>query len=192
VTKPNLAPWAVLETRDVFSAPPYITVQTQRVLLPDGREVDDFHRVVMPDYSLVLPETVDGRYIVLRQYKHGVGDVSLTFPAGTLNAGEDPLTAAKRELLEETGYEAGSWRYYGRYVTHANSFSNAANLFTAAGCRKVAEPNSGDLEDMELLLMTRQELFDAARRGEFKLTTQMMILALATHPVLAETVGEKA
>lgn len=186
------APWTVLDSREVFSAPPYVSVQTQRVRLPDGRQVHDFHRIVMPDYALVFPELPDGRLILLRQYKHGVGEVCLTFPAGTLNPGEDPLAAARRELKEETGYEAATWRYYGRYVTHANAFSNAAHLYTAAGCRKTAEPDSGDLEEMELLFMTRAELFEAARRSEFKLTSQIGMLALATHPVLAETMGRDA
>jgi ADP-ribose pyrophosphatase len=72
-------------------------------------------------------------------------------------------------------------------VSHANAYGNAANLFHATGCRKIAEPNSGDLEEMELLLMTRAELFAAARRGEFKLTSQIAILGLVTHPVLGET-----
>ena len=190
MTRRTLAPWTVLDRREVFSAPPYITISTERVRLPDGREVEDFHRVVMPDYALVFAETTEGKLLVLRQYKHGVGAVSLTFPAGTLNPGEDALAAAKRELMEETGYQAQGWRYYGRYVTHANAFSNAAHLFTATGCRKLAEPDSGDLEEMELLFMTRPELFAAARRGEFKLTSQLTILALATHPVLAETMGK--
>jgi len=182
-------PWRVLETRQLFAAPPWIRVEAQRVALPDGRQVEDFHRVVMPDYALLFAETEDGRALVLRQYKHGVGSVSLTFPAGTFNAGEDALGCARRELMEETGYEPGALRFLGRYVTHANAFTNAAHLFHATGCRKVAEADSGDLEEMELLLMTRDELFAAAARGEFKLTSQIGMLALVTHPVLGKTVG---
>jgi ADP-ribose pyrophosphatase len=187
MTRPRLDPWSVLETREVFSARPYLTVHSQRVGLPDGREVDGFYRVTMPDYALMFAETADGRVLVLRQYKHGVGSVSLTFPAGTFNPGEEALACARRELMEETGYEASAWRPLGRYVSHANAYGNAANLFHATGCRKIAEPNSGDLEEMELLLMTRAELFAAARRGEFKLTSQIAILGLVTHPVLGET-----
>jgi ADP-ribose pyrophosphatase len=180
-------PWSVLETREVFSAPPYLKIQTQRVALPDGRQVDDFYRVTMPDYALVFAESVDGRVLVLRQYKHGVGSVSLTFPAGTFNhPAEDPLGCARRELMEETGYEAAMWRPLGRFVSHANAFGNAAHFFHATGCRKVAEPNSGDLEEMELLLMTRAELFAAAREGAFKLTSQIAILGLVTHPAMGE------
>lgn len=186
--KPRHLPWRVLETRDLFEAPPWIKVQAQRIALPDGREVENFHRVVMPDYALIFAEDEDGRALVLRQYKHGVGSVSLTFPAGTFNAGEDALDCARRELMEETGYAAGAFRGLGRYVTHANAFTNAAHLFHATGCRKVAEADSGDLEEMELLLMTRDELFQAARRGDFKLTSQIGLLALVTHPVLGAAV----
>jgi ADP-ribose pyrophosphatase len=189
---PKHAVWTVLETRDVFAAPPWLKVQSQRVALPDGRVVDDYHRVTLPDYAMMFCETEDGRVLVLRQYKHGVGAVSLTFPAGTFNPGEDPFDCAKRELMEETGYEAGEWRALGRYVTHANAYGNAAHLFHATNCRKIAEANSGDLEEMELLLMTRAELFAAAAQGEFMLTSQIGMLALVTHPVLGKTVEKKA
>lgn len=189
---PRHDPWRVLETRELFSAPPWIKVQSQRVGLPDGRQVDDFYRVTFPDYALVFAEQEDGRVLVLRQYKHGVGAVSLTFPAGTFNdPSEDPLACAKRELMEETGYQAASWRSLGRFVSHANAFGNAAHFFHATGCRKTAEANSGDLEEMELLLMTRAELFAAAREGAFKLVSQLAILGLVTHPELGKTVGKK-
>lgn len=186
MTAKRHAPWTVLESREVYSKPPYLSVNVQRVRLPDGRVVDNFHRLVMPDYVLIWPETADGRVLTLRQYKHGVGEVSLTFPAGTMTAGEDPLACAKRELLEETGYAAGSWRSLGRYVTHGNSFGHAGHLFVATECRKVAEPHSGDLEEMELLSMSRGELMQAAKNGEFKLMSQIAVLALVTHPELGK------
>ena len=189
MTAKRFEPWTVLSSREVYANAPYLTVSVERVRLPDGREIADFHRLTMPDYALVWPELPDGRVIVLRQYKHGVGAVSLTFPAGTFDPGEDPLACAERELREETGYEAASWRSLGRYVTHANSFGHAGHLFVAAGCRKVAEPQSGDLEETELLLITRRELLDAARRGEFKLMSQIALLALVTHPELGGTAG---
>ncbi len=186
MTGKRLDPWTVLGSRAVYSNPPYLTVSVQRVRLPDGREIADFHRLDMPDYALVWPETADGRVLVLRQYKHGVGAVSLTFPAGTCDPGEEALACARRELREETGYEAASWRSLGRYVTHANSFGHAGHLYVAQGCRKVAEPQSGDLEETELLSMTRRELLDAAKRGEFKLMSQIAMLALASHPELGK------
>jgi ADP-ribose pyrophosphatase len=189
--KPAHKPWTVLESREVFSSPPWVTVAKQRLRLPDGREVEGYHRVAMPDYALIWPETADGRVLVIRQYKHGVGEASLTFPAGTLAPGEDPLACARRELREETGCEARTWRPLGRYVMHANTFGNAGHFFAAQGCREVAAPDAGDLEEMELLAMTPAELIAAARRGEFKLVSQLALLALRTNPAFRDF-GEPA
>lgn len=85
---PSLRPWKTLETREVLAALPWLKVSVERVLLPDGRTVDDFYQVYMPDSVLVFARTGDGRVVVERAYRHGIGRVSLVFPTGGVNAGE--------------------------------------------------------------------------------------------------------
>ena len=70
-------PWEVVSTREIYSAPPWITVSLQTVRLPDGRLVEDYHRVKMPEYAVVYAETSNGSVLVERQYKHGIGTVCL-------------------------------------------------------------------------------------------------------------------
>lgn len=185
MTKPHLAPWRVLSESRVFSADPYLTVDAHSVELPDGRRVDDFYRVFMPDFAVVFPETADDRIIALRTYKHGAGRTGLIFPGGHLAARESPLAAAKRELLEETGYQASEWHALGHHVTNLNHHCQTASLFRATDCRRVAEPNSGDLEAMEVALLTRKQMFEAAGAGGFLGLTHVALLAIATHPVLS-------
>jgi len=92
--------WEVLDSREVFAAPPWIRLSRHQIRLPDGRVVDNFHYIHLTDYAIVAAQTSDGRFIMERQYKHGVGKISLTLPAGDSAAGEEPLRAAQRELLE--------------------------------------------------------------------------------------------
>jgi ADP-ribose pyrophosphatase len=178
VKKP-LAPWELLESREVFAAPPWIKLSRQRIRLPDGREIDNFHYIHLTDYALIVAQTSDGRFIMERQYKHGVGKVSLTPPAGGIAPGEDPLRAAQRELLEETGYEAGSWKCLGRFACNANYGCGNAHVFTCRDARKIAEPDSGDLEEMEIVLLTEEELRRALRNGGIIALGAVAAVALA-------------
>ena len=99
-------PWEVLSTRRVHDGRPFVEVACETVRLPDGRVVEDYHRVVLPDYAVGVPILEDGRILTQWQYKHGAGCVSLTFPAGHIEAGEAPEAAIRREVLEETGHAA--------------------------------------------------------------------------------------
>ena len=83
--------WKILEKRKCYEAPPWISHSVHKVSLPDGRVIDDFNQVEIPDYAVVVATTPGGLFILERQYKHGIGKVSLTLPGGTINAGEDPL-----------------------------------------------------------------------------------------------------
>jgi ADP-ribose pyrophosphatase len=172
-------PWEVLESREVFAAPPWIQVHRQRVRLSCGKVVDDFHRVQMSDYTVVVAQTADGRFILERQYKHGVGKVCLMLPAGGIALGEEPLAAAQRELIEETGYEAEGWRFLGRYACNANYGCGHVHIFTARNARRVTEPCSGDLEEMEIVLLDEGEVQKAVRDGAVGALGAVAALALA-------------
>jgi ADP-ribose pyrophosphatase len=148
------------------------------VRLPDGRVIHDYHRIEHPDCSVILAQTPSGEIIVERQYKHGPGKVGLCLPEGAIDPGETPLQAAQRELLEETGYQASGWRSLGGFWMNGNYGSGCAHLLCASDARKVAAPASGDLEEMEILLMTRAELGQALLNGEVHLLSTAAVIAL--------------
>ena len=179
-----LKPWQVLDSREVYQAPPYIRIFRQKVRVSDGRVVDDYHQVQFMDFVMMVASTADGQILMERQYKHGIGGETLVVPAGTISPGEDPLATAQRELLEETGYTAEDWRSVGSFVTHANYGCSRAYLFTAQKARAVAAPKSGDLEDMEILLLRPEELYAAIREGQVRSLSAAAAIALATHPAL--------
>jgi ADP-ribose pyrophosphatase len=158
----------------------------ESVRLPDNRIVADYYNVRFPDYVLVFAEMEDGRVAMLRQYKHGARRVCLTFPGGAIEEGESPIDAVRRELMEEIGCLAHTIESLGAFVTNANQGCNTAHLFRASGCRRVADPASGDLEEAELLLLDHAALVRPECVEEIGLATHVTLLLLATRSTLRE------
>src|SRR5208337_458342 len=96
--------WETLSSEVIFEAKQWFRVVKDTVKLPNGRIVDDYYRIEAPEYVLICARSQDGKILIERQYKHGLGKITTTFPAGFVDKDEMPLDAAKRELLEETGY----------------------------------------------------------------------------------------
>jgi ADP-ribose pyrophosphatase len=90
--------------------------------------------------------------------------------------------AARRELLEETGYEAVSFKPLGQFVTAGNQRGNIGHVFHVVAGQKVQEPNSGDLEETETVLLDRASLVDALVAGDFKISSDISALAMALLP----------
>jgi len=178
ITK-KLKSWKTLERRKCYEAPPWISHSIHKVLLPDGRVIDDFNQVEIPDYAVVVATTPEELFILERQYKHGIGKVSLTLPGGTINAGEDPLDAAKRELLEETGLAAESWEHLGTYVGDANYGCGRAHVFQAWNAVQVSHPDSGDLEEMEFVQLNGEQVLKSLLQGEIIAVAAVAALGVA-------------
>lgn len=171
--------WRTLRQDFVFEAPPFLRVAREEVELPDGRVIDDFYQVHLRDFVSVVPVTPEGRVLILEQYKHGPRCVSITFPGGYIDAGETPEEAGRRELMEETGYRAGAFVPLGAYVDNGNQRGCAGTYFLARDCKKVAEADPGDLEDMEVSFATPGELDAALGTDRFAITHMAAAWAFA-------------
>lgn len=115
-----------------------------RVRLPNGSE-STRELVLHPGAAAILPILPDGRIILVHQYRHPVGQSLWEIPAGKLESGEDPLTCAKRELLEETGYEAATWEELLSFYTSPGFTDERITLFLARDLTRVSEPRPSEI-----------------------------------------------
>ncbi len=171
--------WKTLHRTTAFHHSKWLTVENHTIELPDGKVLHDWPWIISPDYINVVAVTEDGKFLCFRQPKYGYQGISLAPVGGYLEPGEDPLLAAQRELREETGYEAPDWKSLGQYAVDGNHGAGKAHLFLARGAHHVTEPSSDDLEEQELLLLSRGEVEEALRKGEFKVVSWAANVAMA-------------
>ena len=135
--------------------------------------------VITPDFVNVVAVTTDDRFLCFRQTKYAVKGLTLAPVGGYIEKEEDPLSAAKRELLEETGYASERWISLGSYPVDGNRGAGTANLFLALDAQKTADIFKDDLEEQELLLLNHTEIRDALSNGDFKVLSWVTVVALA-------------
>jgi ADP-ribose pyrophosphatase len=174
-----MQPWKTLSRRTILEHSKFLSVESHTIQLPDGTTIPDWSWVVTPDYVNVLALTDDGFFLCFRQIKYAIEGTSLAPVGGYIEPGEDPLIAAQRELLEETGYSASKWTDLGKYAVDANRGAGTAYFYLAEGAEKIARIDSDDLEEQELLLLTRQQVETALIAGEFKIMPWAACVAMA-------------
>jgi 8-oxo-dGTP pyrophosphatase MutT (NUDIX family) len=157
--------WQVLSERMLVERH-WLRVREQRVLLPNGHEIEEFHLIDSPDWAATLALTDEGNAVLVRQHRHGAQQSSLELPAGVLEAGEDGLVAARRELLEETGYAAREWHPLVAMHTEPARHTTRAHVYVAKGAHRAqaASPDAGEL--LEIVVLPVRELVSCIDRGE--------------------------
>jgi ADP-ribose pyrophosphatase len=173
--------WEILDREVVYSGPPWLEVSVEKVRTTEGRVVDRYFQVAASEYSVVFAETAAGKVLTIEQYKHGARRVSITLPGGVLEPGEDPLDAARREVLEETGYSLGAIRHLGSYHLHGNFGCGRGHFYAATGAEKIQEADSGDLETMKIVEMDKDDLLRAVTDGRVAFTGVVTGILLATN-----------
>ena len=163
-TLPPLEPSKVLNTNASLNANK-IRFEINKIELPMGAK-GDFGIIRHPGASLAVPITEDGDVIILRQYRFAVARRILEFPAGTLEAGEDPLDSIKRELGEESGYEAFQWDSLGVMLPCPGYSDEVINIYLARDLKLLTiKPQGDEDEDIEVLIMKKNEFENLISSG---------------------------
>ena len=170
--------WKTRSTKVLLERPPWFEVFVEEVELPGGKIVSDYHQIHMPHYTAVFAVTQDQKIMVMRCYRHAVGDITLTMPGGMVEVEEDPIDGIKRELLEETGYIAHEWQSLGTFLGNSTRGCGTYHLFFASGAHQIQLPDSGDLEELELMLWKKSEVESAIEKGQVKSLGVVTILLL--------------
>lgn len=163
----DIQKWRILDSEYLFRRP-WLTARRDRVQLPNGTIHNEYYILEYPTWVNVIATTADGRFVMVRQYRHGLGIVETELCAGVAEPGEEPEAAARRELLEETGYSGGRWSLLTVLSPNPSSNTNLNYCFVAEGVELTGTQHLDSTEDIAVLTMTREEVEAMLRADELK------------------------
>ena len=146
---------------------PWLTARRDTCQLPDGRIMDEYYVLEYPTFINVIAITKDDEMVLVRQYRHGLGRTCFELVAGCVEEGEDPMVAAQRELLEETGFSGGEWTETMCYSCNASAMNNLSHSYLAVGVERTDTQHLDANEDIEVYTFPKDEVHKMLLRGDF-------------------------
>lgn len=158
--------WQVLGSEYLFRRP-WLTARRDHVRLPGGAENREYYVLEYPEWVNVIALTAAGEMVLIRQYRHGIGETHLELVAGVVDPTDaSPLEAAQRELMEETGYGGGTWRPFMVLAPNASAMNNHCHTFVAAGVERLSAQHLEATEDIDVLLLPPAEVRRLLQGGQ--------------------------
>lgn len=157
--------WKVEDSKIVLDASPFVRLRQDKVTLPSGLVIPDYNVVEEPDIVTIFALTAQKELLLVEQYKHGIGEICLELVGGLMD-GKEALEDAKRELLEETGYESSNWQAAGCYIINPTRQPNRMYHFIALDAEKVAEQNLDSTEAIHVHRMPLPQVHQAIAEGK--------------------------
>ncbi len=170
--------WERLRSETLLETP-YFALRSERLRLPDGAVKEAYYVLERPDAAIIFPLTKEGEVVLVRQYRPPLERMELGLPAGLVEEGEKPEAAARRELLEETGYSGGEWEPLGSLASSPSLKDNWAYLFLARGVEETALPDPDEHELVEVVRVPMEQMLDLIQAGEIVSSSGVAAIMLA-------------
>ncbi len=158
--------WKTLSSEYLFNDR-WFKVRKDVCETPGGKIVDPYYVYEFLTWVGAVPVTEDGKIVMVRQYRHALGETIIEIPGGCVDdTDKDFQEAIARELLEETGYSFSSYDYLGRISPNPSTNTNLLHMFLARGGKKIAEQALDENEEIEIVLLTIDELKQLLRENK--------------------------
>ena len=157
--------WKTLSQKYLIEKP-WLTARVDKVQLPTGVIIDEYYVLEYPDWVNTIAITKDGKFVFVRQYRYALGKTVNELCAGVVEKGEDPMDAAKRELMEETGFGGGNWQEWMTISANPSTHINLTHCYLATDVEPLGKQHLDQGEDLEPRIFSREEVLDMLQKGE--------------------------
>ena len=150
--------WKTLSSEYLFRRP-WLTVRREQMLLPNGNRIPEYYILEYPDWVNTIAITKEGQFVLIRQYRPGLGRTAYELCAGVCEKEDaSPLVSAQRELWEETGYGKGNWKEYMVVSANASTHTNLTYCFLATDVERIDRQHLETTEDLTVHLLSYEEV----------------------------------